>query len=129
MGWRTQKVSTTEGWLFSSPPWLYLNFISLLKPLLPAALLGSKAAAEDGELLPMPEARRRDGEAAAVPLGSRKIPPCLCSRDQEVDTSPGHSTHTSSALANTLTGTSNAATCNPKSRLGLPAAATIVAER
>ena len=54
-------MSIAEGWLFSSPPWLDLSFISLLESLLPAALVGSKAASSDGELLPMPEARRREG--------------------------------------------------------------------
>lgn len=49
-------------------------------------------------LLPLPEAKAKGGEAAFVPAGSRKTPPCLCSRDQEADTSLGHSTYTSSAL-------------------------------
>ena len=66
---------------YFSPLWRHLDFVSLLKPLLPTVLLGHKTASANRELLPLPQVRRRGEGTAATPVGPRKIPPCLCSRD------------------------------------------------
>ena len=78
---KDRKQAPTECGLFFSPLWLFLDFVSLLKPLLPAVLLGHRIASPNRELLTLPQVRRRGEGAAATPVGPRKIAPCLCSRN------------------------------------------------
>lgn len=94
-GWKRKCVvedpdsEHPEGWFFS---------YTCTKPLFPAAWIGHQEAASKSTPGGWAGGKRGRWGGCYCAWGSRKTPPCLCSRDQEADTSPGHSTQASSAL-------------------------------
>lgn len=68
------------------------------KPLFPAAWTGHQEAAPKSNPGGWGGGKKGRWGGCYCAWGSRKTPPCLCSRGQEADASPGHSTQSSSAL-------------------------------